>query len=101
MRIISTKTLRDYGAQHSAAEQSLLAWVDEVRKARWTQPAEIKAQFGNASILRSRRVVFNVKGNDYRIVVAVAYKLGVVYIKFVGSHAEYDRIDANTVEDSA
>lgn len=68
---------------------------------RRTQPADIKAQFANASILKSRRAVFNVKGNDYRIVAAVAYKLGVVYIKFVGTHAEYDRIDANTVENAS
>ena len=101
MRIISIKTLRDFGELHAAAEHSLLAWVDEVRKARWTQPAVIKAQFGNASILKSRRAVFNVKGNDYRIVTAVAYRLGVVYIKFVGTHAEYDRIDANTVENAS
>ena len=101
VRIISIKTQRDFGALNAAAEHSLLAWLDEVRKARWTQPADIKAQFGNASILKSRRAVFNVKCNDYRIVAAVAYKLGVVYIKFVGTHAEYDRIDANTVENAS
>jgi len=98
VRIISTRTLRDFAARQPAAEQSLLAWADEVRKAQWTQPADVKAHFGSASILKSRRVVFNVKGNEFRIVAAVAYQLGVVYIKFVGTHADYDRIDADSVE---
>ena len=74
------------------------AWYEEACKASWTQPAEIKAQYRSASILKNRRVVFNIKGNDYRLVVAVAYRLGWVYVKFIGAHAQYDRIDANTVE---
>ena len=61
-------------------------------------PAEIKAQYRSASILKNRRVVFNIKGNDYRLIVAVAYRIGVVYVKFVGTHAQYDAIDAETVE---
>jgi mRNA interferase HigB len=64
----------------------------------WKQPGDIKGQFRNASILKNRRVVFNIKGNDYRLVVAVAYRFGAVYIKFVGTHEQYDAIDANTVE---
>lgn len=74
------------------------AWFDEAVKADWAQPADIKAHYRNASILKNRRVVFNIKGNDYRLIAAVAYRLGVVYIKFVGTHAEYDKIDAETVE---
>jgi len=66
--------------------------------AEWKQPADIKAQYRNASILKNRRVVFNIKGNDYRLIVAVAYRIGVVYIKFVGTHAQYDAVDAETVE---
>ncbi len=76
----------------------MLAWCDEVKKARWRQPADIKAQYSSASILKNRRVVFNLKGNDYRLIVAVAYNTGFVYVKFIGTHAEYDAVDANTVE---
>jgi len=71
---------------------------EEVRDASWMQPSDIKAQFGSASILKNRRVVFNIKGNDYRLVVAVAYRYQSVYIKFVGTHAQYDAIDVLTVE---
>lgn len=69
-----------------------------MRVIRWQQPAEIKAQYAHASILKNRRVVFNIKGNDYRLIVAVAYRLGVVYVKFIGTHKQYDAIDAEIVE---
>ena len=62
------------------------------------QPADIKAQFRSASILKNRRVVFNIKGNDYRLVVSVAYKFGAIYIKFIGTHSQYDAVDAETIE---
>ncbi|AZW15164.1 type II toxin-antitoxin system HigB family toxin [Bordetella bronchiseptica] len=98
MRVIALGTLRQFWEKHPAAEQPLKAWVDEASKARWAQPADIKAQYRSASILKNRRVVFNIKGNDYRLIVAVAFKLGIVYVKFVGTHVEYDRVDAETVE---
>lgn len=98
MRLIAVKALRDFWTRHPAAEQPLRAWVDEVRNADWRRPSDIKAQYGNASVLKNRRVVFNIKGNDYRLVVAVAYRLQVVYVKFIGTHAQYDAIDAETVE---
>ncbi|UUZ63647.1 type II toxin-antitoxin system HigB family toxin [Polaromonas sp. P1-6] len=98
MRVIAIKTLRDFWQIHPAAEQPLLAWYDEAKNANWQQPAEIKAQYANASILKNRRVVFNIKGNDYRLIVAVAYRLGVVYVKFIGTHKQYDAIDAEIVE---
>lgn len=66
--------------------------------AQWHQPADIKAHYASASILKNRRVVFNLKGNSYRLIVAVAYNVGFVYVKFIGTHAEYDAVDANTVE---
>lgn len=72
--------------------------MDEAVKACWTQPAEVKAQYRSASILKNRRVVFNIKGNDYRLIVAIAFKLGIVYVKFIGTHEQYDKIDAETVE---
>jgi mRNA interferase HigB len=72
--------------------------INEARKANWQQPSDIKTVFRNASILKNRRVVFNIKGNDYRLIVAVAYRFGALYIKFIGTHADYDAIDAETVE---
>lgn len=95
---MAIKTLRDFWELHPAAAQPIQAWGDETRKACWTRPTDVKATFASASILKGSRVVFNIKGNDYRIVAAIAYRLGVVYIKFVGTHAEYNRVDANTVE---
>jgi mRNA interferase HigB len=100
MRVIAVSTLKAFWEQpeYRDAEQPLRAWLDEVRNAAWKAPAEIKAQFKSASILKRRRVVFNIKGNDYRVVVAVAFVFGAVYIKFVGTHEQYDRISAETVE---
>ena len=98
MRIVALKTLREFWTQHPDAEQPLRAWHDEVSRAQWRSPSDIKAQFGNASILKGRRAVFNIKGNNYRLVAALAYHTGLVFVKFVGTHAEYDRIDAETVE---
>ncbi|WP_273392133.1 type II toxin-antitoxin system HigB family toxin [Actinobacillus porcinus] len=98
MRIISTAKIIEYYNKHPDAEQPLKAWVAEVRKANWQDTHDIKAQYASASFLSNRRVVFNIKGNDHRLIVAVAYKLGAVYIKFIGTHAEYDKINAETVE---
>jgi len=98
MRVIAISTLRRFLEKHPAAEQPLKAWLDEASKAAWEQPADIKAHYRSASVLKPRRVVSNIKGNDYRLIVAIAYRLGIVYIKFIGTHAEYDKIDAETVE---
>lgn len=98
MKIVAIKTLREFWARYPDAEQPLLAWIDEVQRAQWTQPAEIKTQFRSASVLKNRRVVFNIKGNDYRLIVALAYRVGVAYVKFIGTHAAYDRVDAETIE---
>lgn len=98
MKVIALKTLKDFYLLHPDAEQPLKVWLSEAQKANWTEPSEIKAQYKSASILKSRRVVFNIKGNAYRLVVAVAYQFGAVYIKFIGTHEQYDRIDANIVE---
>ena len=98
MRIIAISHLKAFWELCPDAEQSLLAWIDESKKADWKSPSEIKERFRSASILKSRRVVFNIKGNDYRLVVAVAYRFGAIYIKFIGTHRQYDAIDADTVE---
>jgi mRNA interferase HigB len=98
MRVVSLQTLKVYWEGNPETKQQLLAWYAEVLAAQWSQPTDIKERFGSASILKNRRVVFNIKGNHYRLIVAVAYKLGVVYVKFIGTHKEYDLIDAETVE---
>ncbi|WP_297846485.1 type II toxin-antitoxin system HigB family toxin [Pseudomonas sp.] len=98
MRIIAISQLKTFWEDYPDSEQSFLAWIDETKKTTWTNPAEIKNQFRNASILKSRRVVFNIKSNDYRLVVAIAYRFGALYIKFVGTHRQYDAINADTVE---
>lgn len=85
-----------FAAKHPAAKQAVLSWCDELEKSKWTRPADIKAQYASASILKSRRVVFNLKGNDCRLVAAVAYNTGFVFVKFIGTHAEYDDVDADT-----
>ena len=98
MRVIAVSTLRDFWERHPDAEQPLKAWYEEATNATWAQPADIKARYRSASVLKNRRVVFNIKGNDYRLIVAVAYKLQVVYVKFVGTHKEYDALDAETID---
>lgn len=98
MHIVAVRFLRAFWENYPDAEQSLKSWVDETKKATWTQPAEIKEQYRSASILKNRRVVFNIKGNDFRLVVSVAYHYQAVYVKFIGTHKAYDAIDAETVE---
>ena len=98
MRIIAVSTLREFWKKYPDALEPLSAWVAVVSRAQWSQPADVKAQYQNASILKNRRAVFNIKGNDYRLIVAIAYQLGIVYIKFVGTHKQYDAVDAETVE---
>jgi len=98
MRVIAVKGLRDFWKRHPDAERPLRAWYDEVIRADWRTPADVKEQFRHASILGNRGVVFNIKGNAYRLVAAVAYNTGIVFVKFIGTHAEYDRIDAETVD---
>ena len=98
MRVIAIKKLRDFWAIHPDSQQPLLAWYDEASKATWMQPADIKTHYASASILKNRRVVFNIKGNDYRLIVAIAYRAQFVYVKFIGTHAEYDKVDAAVVD---
>lgn len=98
MRVIAVSTLRAFWERHPDAEQPLKAWYEEVSHARWTQPSEIKERYRSASVLKNRRVVFNIKGNDYRLIVSVAYQLQIVYVKFIGTHKAYDAVDAETVD---
>jgi mRNA interferase HigB len=96
MRIFSRGTLRDFWDRHADAEQQLRAWLAETKKADWNVPEDILSQYSNARII-GNRAIFNIKGNDYRLVVAVRYDKGLVFVRFVGTHAEYDRIDPVTV----
>jgi mRNA interferase HigB len=98
VRVIAVSTLRAFWERFPDAERPLKAWYEEAKSATWTQPAEIKAQYRSASVLKNRRVVFNIKGNEYRLIVAIAYKLQIVYVEFVGTHKEYDAVDAETIE---
>lgn len=97
MRIIALRALREFWAAHADAEGALRAWYEDARVAEWKTPQDVKAHCANASIIGDNRVVFNIRGNTYRLVVAVNYGYGIVYIRFVGTHAEYDKIDAQTV----
>jgi mRNA interferase HigB len=97
VRIISRRRLVEFWNSHPDAEQPLRAWYAEIRKANWKSPAEIKATYRSVSILSDNRVVFNIKGNTYRLVVIVEYSQGKMFIRFVGTHAEYNRIDATTI----
>ncbi len=98
MHIVAARFLRAFWEKYPDAEQSLKSWVDETKQAHWSQPAQIKERYRSASILKNRRVVFNIKGSQYRLVVSVAYHYQAVYVKFMGTHKEYDAIDAETVE---
>lgn len=97
MRVIAVATLKAFWARHPDAEQSLKAWFDEAQAASWTSPHDIKTQYRSASILKDGRVVFNIAGNKYRLVVSVAYGTRIVFIKFIGDHKRYDRVNAQTV----
>ena len=97
MRIISRKALREFWKNHPDAQQPLQAWYADVKQADWQSPADIKHIYRNASIVANNRVVFNIKGNKYRLVVAVHYEFQLVYIRFVGTHQEYDRINVATI----
>ena len=97
MRIIAKKALREFWERHPAAERPLLAWYREVEREDWDTPAKVKAKYRSASIIGAKRVVFNIKGNDYRLVVRVNYPHRIVYVRFVGTHADYDRVDAEGV----
>ena len=96
MRIIAKRTLREFWELYPDAEDPLLAWYREVEKEDWTKPSQVKDKYRSASFVGDR-VVFNIKGNDYRLVVRINYPYRVVYVRFVGTHEEYDEIDVQEV----
>ncbi|MEO5571284.1 MAG: type II toxin-antitoxin system HigB family toxin [Bacteroidia bacterium] len=97
MRVIAVKTLKEYWGKYSKAEQSLFAWYEEAEVAQWNNPNELKNQFRNASVLNDKRVVFNIHGNNYRLIVDVEYRLKIIFIVWFGTHQEYDKINAKAI----
>jgi mRNA interferase HigB len=99
LRIIKIKTLRDFWShpEYSDSEQSLKSWYAIAKSADWVTPHDVKDRFGNASIIGDNRVVFNIAGNKYRLIVKFNYPHGVGYIRFMGTHRQYDSIDAETI----
>jgi len=104
MRIIARRTLREFTASltgrkdHPAVKAALDAWFDEVSRAAWANPADVKQRYATASIVTAERIVFNIKGNDYRLVVAVDFEKRIVWIKWIGPHSAYDKIDVTEVQ---
>lgn len=104
MRIIARRTLREFVDSRAgridqpALKAALEAWFAEVRRARWANTADIKQRYASASIISSERVVFNIKGNAYRLVIAVDFEKGIVWIKWIGTHRDYDRINVREVD---
>lgn len=97
MRIVARRTLREFWNKHADAEQPLRAWYYDARKADWSSPADVKRVYAHASIIGENRIVFNIGGNKYRLVVAVNYRYRVCNVRFIGTHKAYDRIDVATV----
>ena len=98
MRVIAGPPLREFWDRHADAVEPLRAWLADAQKAEWGTPHDVKAAYGNASLLGNNCVVFNIKGNDYRLIVAISYRAQINLIKFIGTHAEYDKVDAEIVE---
>lgn len=97
MRVIAVRTLRNYAKKRKEAEQPLFLWYDEVTRARWKNNNELKAQFRNASVIGGKRTVFNIHGNKYRLIVDIEFYLQIIFIVWIGTHAEYDKIDAKNI----
>lgn len=97
LRVIAKKIIRDFWEAHADSEQQLKSWFQEASKAVWKNPNEIKQEYPSASILNNNRVVFNIKGNNYRLIVKINYGYRMIWIRFIGTHAEYDTINANEI----
>lgn len=97
MRVLAKRTLRDFWDLNPDSEQQLLVWFREASKADWNTPNEIKLQYASASILKNNKVVFNICGNKYRLIVEINFIRKWAFIRFIGTHKEYDKIDANNI----
>jgi mRNA interferase HigB len=98
--IISYKAIREFSQRHPDAEIAMEEWFDKTRRADWSSITDVRNTFGYADYVGNERVVFNIRGNTYRLVAAISYNHRTVYIKFIGTHQEYDKIDATTVTNS-
>ena len=100
MQIVALRKLESYGRRPNRcdAEGALKAWFAEAKLSQWTCPQDVKNQYANANIIANNRVVFNIKGNDHRLIVTIAYRMQYVYVKFIGTPAEYDKVDATVVD---
>lgn len=98
MRIIAVNTIREYWDKYPNTEQSLKAWIQEIEHSEWDTPQALKLKYRNASILTGKRIVFNINGNKFRLIVDIEFRLKIVFIVWFGSHAEYDQIDSKTVK---
>ena len=96
-RIVAKRTLREFWEKHSDSKEYLQTWYQTVKKADWKKPSDIKEFYASVSILKNSRVVFNIKGNDYRLVARINFRKQWLFIRFIGTHSEYDKIDANTI----
>jgi len=96
-RIFSKSTLREYWEKHSETEQYLKTWYDTAMNANWKNPNDVKQTYASASILKNERIVFNIKGNSYRLIVKLNFEKQWIFVRFIGTHSEYDTIDANTI----
>lgn len=97
MRIFSEKPLKDYADRHPEAKSAIQDWIRNVKECRWQSLADIKTKFNSVDYVGNQRYVFNIKGNDYRLVVVIQFRPQFVYVRFIGTHAEYDRIDCSTI----
>ena len=95
--MIAKRTLRSFWNKHKDCEQHLKSWYKEAEDAVWKSPGDIKIDYPSASFLKDDRVVFNIKGNNYRLIVKINYSYKIVWIRFIGTHAQYDKIDANNI----
>ena len=100
MRIFNKSAVERYASRHASARESLRAWYAEATAARWLTPEDVKAQFPKASVIANNWMVFDIAGGRYRLIVSINYSFQASYIKFFGTHAEYDRIDAASVDQS-
>jgi len=97
LRVIAKKILREFWEKHNDCEQQLKAWFQETSKAKWTTPNEIKSEYPSASIVGNDRIVFNIKGNTYRLIVKINFDYQMIWIRFVGTHTEYDKVNTKTI----
>lgn len=97
MRVISKKILRDFWEAHADCEQQLKSWHLEASRTIWKNHNELKKEYPSASILADNRIVFNIKGNNYRLIIKISYDYQMIWIRFIGTHAEYDKINANEI----